>query len=94
MNFIPQEVSLGICNLAWLPILCDMASPWCALCAEVATDTVTMQTLHAQGRCAPCLFYTRKKDGCRKGLDYAVTSCSSAKMTRAEKAFKLLYINL
>ena len=45
-----------------------------------------MQTLHAQGRCAPCLYYTRKKDGCRKGLDgldgrdgldgldYAVTS--------------------
>lgn len=32
-------------------------------------ESDTMQTLHAQGRCAPCLYYTRKKDGCRKGDD-------------------------
>ena len=57
--------------------LYSVASPRRHLLPFEVAESDTMQTLHAQGRCAPCLYYTRKKDGCRKGLDgldYAVTS--------------------
>mmetsp|Transcript_49951 Transcript_49951/g.119181 ORF Transcript_49951/g.119181 Transcript_49951/m.119181 type:complete len:199 (+) Transcript_49951:76-672(+) len=32
-----------------------------------AEEGLSMVELHYRGRCVPCLFFTRKSDGCRKG---------------------------
>lgn len=66
---LPQDPFSSIDSAALPEVLPHSAVEAVADPPHVATDTVTMQTLHAQGRCAPCLFYTRKKDGCRKGDD-------------------------
>ncbi|CAJ1360517.1 unnamed protein product [Effrenium voratum] len=41
-----------------MPDLSRWSKPW---------EGLSMLELHQLGRCRPCLFHTRKEDGCRKG---------------------------
>ena len=50
-------------------------------------DKLSMQTLHALGRCIPCLYFTRKRDGCRKGRHQTVGPCCY----RAQRSNDLYY---